>query len=122
MAVIINLGGICLIIFTIFWFWIYNPTATAKKAIDGIIDVIVDDGIYTPEHIQTKVNHPLTLRFERKTASTCAKTVVFPDFQISKELPLNEAVELRFTPDKVGDFEFTCQMGMYKGILSVMDE
>lgn len=122
MAVIINLSGVCLIIFTIFWFWLYKPSSVAKRSFDGVIDITVDDGIYSPEHIQAKLNQPLNLRFLRKTPNACAKTVVFPDFQKSCDLPLNQKVELNFTPDKLGEFEFTCQMGMYRGLLSVEDE
>jgi plastocyanin domain-containing protein len=45
--------------------------------------------------------------------------VLFPDFNKSAHLPEGETVSLELMPDKVGEFEFQCQMGMLRGKLIV---
>lgn len=85
------------------------------------IDIIVDGGVYDPGVIHTKVRKPITLRFIRKDSSPCAEKVIFPDLDISADLPLGKPYELTVTPQKAGEFEFTCQMAMYRGKLIVED-
>lgn len=118
MIILINLIGIALIFFIIWWFWIYTPHEVIL-AEEDIVEVIVDNGIYKPDTIKTAVGKILTLRFLRKDPSPCAGTVVFPDFDISSELPIEKAHDVIITPDEAGEFEFTCQMGMYRGKLIV---
>ena len=45
----------------------------------------------------------------------CAEKVLFDDLGVSAELPLGKSVTV--TPDKPGEYEFTCQMRMYRGTL-----
>ena len=57
--------------------------------------------------------------FLRKTDDTCATEVMFPDYGISRSLPLNQTVTVTFTPRRAGEFAFTCGMRMHKGKLIV---
>jgi plastocyanin domain-containing protein len=59
------------------------------------------------------------ITFLRTTDNTCAKEVVFPDFGIKRELPLNQPVVITLTPSKKGEFRFTCGMNMMNGKLIV---
>ncbi len=45
--------------------------------------------------------------------------VVFNDFGKSAHLPTGETVPVEFLPEKPGEYEFTCQMGMFRGKLIV---
>jgi plastocyanin domain-containing protein len=45
--------------------------------------------------------------------------VLIPDFNQSAELPEGQEVSVRFTPEKTGEYEFQCQMGMLRGKLIV---
>ncbi len=117
---IIDIILILIILFVIYWFWLYKAKSADVINKHQAIDVIVDNGVYTPGSIQSTVGEPVTLRFTRKAASPCASTVVFADFDQSAELPLNQTVEITVTPDKVGEFDFTCEMGMYRGKLIVI--
>ena len=47
--------------------------------------------------------------------------VVFPDFQKSMMLPVGQKVAVDLLPNKAGSFSFTCQMGMYRGMMIVKD-
>jgi len=81
--------------------------------------ILVDDGVYTPSRIEAPLNQPITLRFLRKDPSPCAEQVVFADFGVSAELPVDEYKDVELVPDKKGEFDFTCQMQMYRGTLVV---
>ena len=116
---IVNTVGLILILFVIEWFWAAkkkSPTAIAKN----IIDIKVANGVYFPDNIQIKKGQTITLRFIREDETPCAGIVIFADFNKSAELPIGQAVDLVLTPDKVGEFTFTCQMGMYRGKLVVV--
>lgn len=45
--------------------------------------------------------------------------VVFPDFENSAKLPTGETVPVEFLPQEAGEFECSCQMGMFRGRLVV---
>ncbi len=114
---IINLLGLLLIGLIVWWFWLYQPREIS--AAEGVITVTVADGVYQPARIRLPAGQPATLRFLRKDASPCAATVVFADLEISTELPLDRAKEVRLPPQPPGSYPFTCQMQMYRGELLV---
>ncbi len=117
-AFLINIAGIILIVFIVWWFWLSKKGA--GTAVQGnSIDIIVDGGVYDPGEIHTKVGKPTTLRFIRKDSSPCAEKVIFSDLGISADLPIGKPYELTITPKKAGEFDFTCQMAMYRGKLIV---
>jgi len=118
MIILFNLIGLCLIAFVIWWFWLSKPKQTVD-ATQAIIEIIVADGLYTPALIQAKQGATIKLCFLRKDEQPCAETVVFADFDTSAELPVGKPVELALQCDRAGKFEFTCQMGMYRGVLVV---
>lgn len=119
---LINIIGIVLILGVIWWFWLYHPHSKIKANNDKPIEILVEDGVYNPSVIDAVVGRPLTLRFLRKDSSPCSKTVLFEDFGISEELPLNKSKDIVITPSKTGHFEFTCQMKMYRGRLEVSND
>src|SRR5947208_5917949 len=59
------------------------------------------------------------ITFLRTTDNTCAKEVVFPDFGIKRDLPLNQPVVIILTTNKEGEFKCTFGMTMMKGSLIV---
>ncbi len=117
MTILINLIGLFLIAAIIWWFWFSKPSIAIMQA--NIIDIFVKDGVYQPASIQGKINQPLTLRFIRKDASPCAEFVIFNTLNISRSLPINTPTDITLTIEKAGKYEFTCQMGMYRGHLII---
>jgi len=113
--VLVNAVGATLIVFIVWWFWLSTPNAQRVVA-RGVIDVLVDGGVYTPARIEVTAGLPVTLRFLRKDPSPCAEQVVFASLGISRDLTLNTPQEITFTPSP-GSHEFTCQMAMYRGML-----
>lgn len=120
MPVLVNLIGVLLIIFIIIWFWLVKPKTKIITNGKNIIDIVVADGVYKPTLITAKAGQKLTLRFIREDASPCAEVVVFPKLDINAELPLHHPYLLHLQIDQAGEYEFTCQMGMYRGKLIVL--
>lgn len=83
------------------------------------IRVIVDKGVYEPARIEVSVNTPVELHFLRKDPGPCAEYVQFDALGISEQLPLNLEKIIRLNPGKAGEYDFTCQMKMYRGTLVV---
>ena len=117
MDMIINIAGIILIAVIVWWFWLSKPKAI--KQTSDVIEVVVENGVYTPAHIEAVLGKPLTLRFVRKDASPCAEKVIFTDLGIAVDLPLGQALEIKIPTENVGSFDFTCQMQMYRGTLII---
>jgi len=74
---------------------------------------------FTPARIEVKAGMPVTLRFLRKDPSPCAEKVLFDDLGVAVDLSIGKPTDVTITPDKPGEYEFTCQMRMYRGVLVV---
>ena len=81
--------------------------------------VVIGNYGYEPASIRLKRGVPAKVTFLRVSESTCATEVLFADYGIRRELPLNQAVTVSFTPRRAGEFSFTCGMNMHKGKLIV---
>ena len=79
------------------------------------------NGGYQPPLVYARVGEPLRLVFSREETAACSEHVVFPAFGKSAMLPPFEDVAIDFVPDRAGEFEFTCQLGMLHGRLLVED-
>jgi RND family efflux transporter MFP subunit len=80
--------------------------------------VLTKDG-YKPDSINLRRGVPARLTFVREAEVTCGTEVVIPEYGIKLELPLNEPVIVAFTPNKAGEFTFSCGMNMLRGKLIV---
>lgn len=114
---LVNLAGVVLIGLIVWWFWLSEPKT--QRVTSGVIDVLVDGGVYTPARIEVTAGQPVRLRFLRKDASPCAEKVLFDELGISADLPIGQSVEITVTPKVAGVYAFTCQMQMYRGTLVV---
>jgi plastocyanin domain-containing protein len=79
------------------------------------VDVSVTKEGFVPASTRVKVGQAVTLVVTRKVEKTCAKDIVVKDFGITRPLPLNEPVEVTFTPTKAGRIRFACAMDMIAG-------
>ena len=90
-----------------------------KPARSQSAKVVIGNYGYEPASIRLKRGVPAKVTFLRISESTCATEVLFADYGIRRELPLNQAVTVSFTPRKAGEFAFTCGMNMHRGKLIV---
>ncbi len=81
--------------------------------------MVLVKGGYTPDLIVVQHGKPVRLNFRREESAACSEMVVFGDFGKSANLPEGEIVPVEFLPEKAGEYEFTCQMGMFRGKLVV---
>ena len=114
-TVLVNIAGLVVAGLIVWWFWLSKPKP--QRAASGVIDIVVDAGVYTPARIEVAVGQPVTLRFLRKDPNPCAEKVLFDELGVSADLPVGQPVELGITLPQTGEYAFTCQMQMYRGTL-----
>lgn len=66
-----------------------------------------------------QVGKPVRLNFTRTDPSRCLEQVILADFHIAADLPLNQVTTVEFTPEKIGEYAFTCGMNMFRGAIAV---
>ncbi len=76
-------------------------------------------GGYQPSVVHGRVGELLRIVFSREETASCSEHVVFPDFGKSAMLPPFEDVTLELVPERAGEYEFTCQLGMLRGRLLI---
>ena len=113
--IIVLIFGFLSILLT-YWFFFMKKINTVQA--EGRVNILVDGG-YKPERISIPYGQTTKLVFERKDSNSCLEEVILSDFKIKKSLPLNEKVTVEITPDKKGEFDFSCGMGMFHGKLIV---
>lgn len=113
---VVNTGAIASIVLIVWWFWLSKPKARSESGAKPI-EVLVDSGVYTPSRIEVPVGRPIILRFLRKDVSPCAEKVLLNDFNIAADLTVGEPKDVVIIPKEPGEYEFTCQMQMYRGQL-----
>jgi plastocyanin domain-containing protein len=113
-------GGAALIALTLWYFFGPRERVAAATTAAGVqeIEVVVKGG-YAPDVIVVKQNQPVRLDFYRDETASCSEQVRFPDFGIARDLPAFQTTPVEFTPDKPGEFTFTCGMNMMRGKLVV---
>ena len=118
---VVTLVGILLIVFVNWYFFFSKRKAkTISVQDEGIQEVQIKvKGGYDPDVIEVKKGIPVRLNFYRDETASCSDTIVFSDFNIRKPLPAYKTTAVEFTPEKEGEYVFTCGMGMLKGKLIV---
>ncbi|WP_414620410.1 cupredoxin domain-containing protein [Calothrix sp. CCY 0018] len=116
LKVAVTLGGIGLIGLELWWFLLSKSKAVQANRNQDIQEItIIVDGGYEPNQVVVEAGQPVRLNFERRDASSCLEKVLVPDFHIAQDLTLNQVTTVEFTPEKPGEYPFTCGMNMYRG-------
>ena len=97
-----------------------SQSNAAVPADNGKVSVTVNEHGFSPSSIKANKGEPLTVEFTRTSDRTCAKSVVFPEINLTQDLPLNAAVAVRVPTDQARTLTFQCGMGMYKSSVVVM--
>jgi len=113
---IVNLTGLALLALIVWWFWFLKPPAQRALGKDPI-EILVNNGVYTPARIEVPIGQPVVLRFMRRDPSPCAEQAVFEELGVSATLPLDKPIDVQITAPRPGEYEFSCQMHMYRGTL-----
>lgn len=101
-----------------YWFFLMRDEKEVAVISDSV-DITVDGG-YQPEVISIPKGKTTKLNFTRKDSSSCLEEVILSDFKVRKYLPLNKTVSIEITPQKTGEFKFSCGMNMFHGKIRVV--
>lgn len=85
------------------------------------IRITADKG-YHPAHIQLQKGIPAEITFHRTTPSNCYKEILFEEEGILEPIGVDEEKTIRFTPQDLGEHEFSCGMKMQKGTYTVVEK
>lgn len=115
---LVLIGATLLIGFIAWWFsgkHRNNKTeATVLRSNKQEVVVVVNGG-YTPNTVVLKQGVPASIVFDRKDPSGCFSHVMFPDFGINEELPVNEKFAVDIDTSKPGEYQYACGMNMFHG-------
>ena len=119
--ILVTVFGFAFIAFIVWFFWMKKDKGSrASTSHSGHQEaLILVKGGYTPDVVLVKKDQPVRLNFLREETASCSEMVLFPEFDKSTRLPMGEVVPVEFLPRNVGEYEFTCQMGMLRGKLVV---
>ena len=114
------IGGAALVLFLFWFFFGERESVAAATGAGGVqeIDITVRGG-YTPDRVTVRAGSPVRLNFYRDETDSCSERVVFDDFRIARQLPAYKRTAVEFTPERPGEFAWTCGMGMMRGKLVV---
>ena len=101
-----------------FTYWFFLAKKEKEIQVSYSVDIIVDGG-YSPEVISIQKGRTTKLNFIRKDPTACLEDLVLGDFKIRKNLPLNQKIVVELTPQRKGEFVYTCGMNMYHGKIIV---
>ena len=121
MEKILILAASIIVIGLIVWWFFGKPTHKETEAHiseDATptqnIEVTVSGG-YTPNTVVLKQSIPATITFNRKDPSGCFSHVVFPDFGINEELPIDQQHSITIDTSRPGEYQYACGMNMFHG-------
>ncbi|EYE88867.1 heavy metal-associated domain-containing protein [Fervidicella metallireducens AeB] len=98
---------------------------TSSKAVikDGIqtITITADRLGYNPGVVYVQKSIPVKWIINGKVITSCNNQIIVPSLGIQKNLEDGENI-IEFTPEKTGDINYSCWMGMLTGVIRVVDD
>lgn len=115
--VLVDVVGLGLIGFIVWFFWLVRAKGVRAAVSSGGYQeqMVLVKGGYTPDVIVVEAGKPVRLNFVRQESASCSEMVLLPAFNKSATLPEGQTVPVEFLPKDRGEFEFSCQMGMFRG-------
>ncbi|MFC9966497.1 MULTISPECIES: urease accessory protein UreH domain-containing protein [Nocardia] len=100
------------------------PAADASAAIvaDGVqtLTVTAKTGAYSPENIEAVSGVPTTLVVKTSRTQGCVRSMVLPSLGITTTLPTSGETRIDLGTLQPGRLDYTCGMGMYSGIITIL--
>ncbi len=94
----------------------------AQQSSAGVQEVTITVGEtrYVPARVQLKAGVPARLTLITDEIYSCTRAFVIPALNLQKLLPATGVEIIEFTPSQPGQIAFTCSMGMYSGVIEVI--
>lgn len=99
---------------------IFSMDTQQQAETSQTIEIVVTPGGYTPQYFTVKKGIPVTLTVVSKDTYSCASAFRIPSLGISFNLQPSDTKTVTFTPKQAGTIPFTCSMGMYSGVITVI--
>lgn len=96
-------------------------TSSKPQASSNNIVITATSYGYSPREFTVKNNEPVSVTINSKNNRSCARAFSIPSLGISKLLPENGSERVTFTPTSPGRLAFSCSMGMYTGVINVVN-
>jgi len=97
-----------------------QPSRGPQSSGPDVWEISVTEKGFEPDRVEAPAGRPVTLRFTRKIAQTCADAVEVQGDPVRHMLPLNAAVDVKVTAPSSGQLAFACPMNMYRGAVVVV--
>lgn len=97
-----------------------QPVAVTSTGDVQVVRIIQKGNGYFPAQVTVKKGQPVKLIVDSQESYSCAASLLIPKEGIRKTLKPGENV-FEFTPDTAGDIPFSCSMGMYRGVINVIE-
>ncbi len=118
--ILVVVGGVALLALVLWFFFGEHESVAAGVNEKGVQEIKVTvKGGYTPDVIVVERGVPVRLDFYRDETASCSEQVIFGDFHLARDLPAFKTTSIEFTPERAGEFTFTCGMSMMRGKLIV---
>ncbi len=100
----------------------FSQAAAVATDAQGVqlVTINVRNNGYQPNRLQVKSGIPVKLTLQSQETYSCALGFVLKEFGIRASLAANDSQSFTFTPTKPGKYTFTCEMGMYSGVMEVI--
>jgi sulfite exporter TauE/SafE len=93
-----------------------NTAVQAPMSAGNTIMINAKDNGYDPNVLHAQANTPLQLNIVTNNTTSCARSMVFPDLNVEKILPVSGLVKVDVPPQQKGFvMRYSCSMGMYTG-------
>ncbi|PSO84212.1 MAG: hypothetical protein BRC51_09095 [Cyanobacteria bacterium SW_12_48_29] len=116
----VTAGGSALIGLELWWFLLSKKISQKVPTKQGTQEVTITvDGGYDPARVVVKTGQPVRLNFLRRDPNSCLERVLLPDFYIAADLTLDQVTPVEFTPQQPGEYQFSCGMNMFRGVVAV---
>ena len=84
--------------------------------------IIIENSGYSPREFTVKAGSEVLVSLINKDAYSCAQVFTIPKLGIQKVVAPGKTDEVVFTaPKKTGQLAFMCGMGMYRGVINVIN-
>lgn len=119
--IVVDVAGVLLIGFIVWFFWLGKRKGVRAALTSGGYQeqMVLVKGGYTPDVIIVQHGKPVRLNFVRQETQSCSEVVFLSGFNKSAKLPEGQTVPVEFLPQEPGEYEFACQMGMFRGRIVV---
>ena len=97
--------------------------SNAAEIVDGkqIVRMTQKNAGYEPNSFTIKKGVPVKWIITSEAPYSCAASIIMPAMNIQQSLQAGENI-IEFTPTQLGSLPFSCAMGMYRGVFTVVDD